>query len=259
MSFYQQNYKIVGSDMDLTYHLSPNAVLLYFQDCFANYLSSKMLASFDIVKDNLFWIISQFSLSFVGKRPVWSDTITVEIWVKEVSSIRIYVNYRIKDSEGNLSAEGESIWAIINTVTKRPFVAVDLLAERGVEINHTSIKSVAFPSQGEKVLYKEVPHLVNLTDLDFNGHMCNRSYLTVAISTAPVEFVCSYRPKHILIKFMREAFLGDELNCQVYKISDTSAFYHSIKNRQGKEICSIASEWTPNTDEQRDIALCIKR
>lgn len=259
MNFYQQSYKIVGSDMDLTYHLSPNAVLLYFQDCFANYLSSKRLAAFDIVKDDLFWIISQFSLSFIGKRPVWSDTITVEIWVKEISSIRIYVNYRIKDSEGNVSAEGESVWAIINTVTRRPFGAVDLLAERGVEINHTPVKSVALPSGGEKVLYKEVSHLVNLTDLDFNGHMCNRSYLTVAMGTAPVEFVRAYMPKRILIKFMREAFLGDELNCQVYKIGDTSAFYHCIKNQQGKEICSIASEWAPNTEEQQDIALCVKR
>lgn len=32
---YQQNYKIVRANMDITYHLPPNDVLLYFLDCCA--------------------------------------------------------------------------------------------------------------------------------------------------------------------------------------------------------------------------------
>lgn len=245
--------------MDITYHLTPNGVLLYFQDCFANYLKTQRIAAFDIIKDNLFWIISQFNMTFIGPRPIWSETISVEMWVRKISTVKLFVNFHIKNEASEIVAEGDSVWAVINTETKRPHNIAELLASRGITPDPTDIHKIHITAESEKILYKEVTHQVNMTDLDFNGHMCNRSYLNLAMGTAPIDFIRTYLPQKLSIQFKHEAFIGEELRCQVFQAKDTHQFFHSILNTEGVEICTIASEWQPNSNEEPDISTCVNR
>lgn len=261
MDFFKQTYKIVGADIDITYHVSPNAILLYFQDCFANFLSSKRLAAFDIIKDNLLWVITHFNLSFTAQRAVWSENIDVEIWIREISSARVFVNYRIKNHDNLIIAEGSSCWVIINAQTKRPINIKNLLEQVGIRPYEADVCQCRIgPSNSNPVFFKEISHQVNITDLDFNGHMCNRSYLSVAMATAPVEFIHKYVPKHIQIKFIREAFLEDELKCLVYKMENIPVFHHKLINAQGEAVCTIISEWILRDDHaEHDISQIIRR
>lgn len=152
METYIQNYKIVASDMDITYHITPNAIL---QDCFANYLSSKRLAACDLTKEGLFWVISEFNL-------------------------------------------------------------------------------------------------------DFNGHVCNRIYLSIATATAPVQFISSHDPVHVNIRFIREAFFGQDLNCTVTRGPGKDNYAHLITGEDGAEICGIHSIWAPCPVRQ-DVAAVTRR
>lgn len=245
--------------MDITYRLSPHAVLLYFQDCFANYLTAHHLAAFDIIKNQLFWIITQFGVTFTGSRPIWSENITVEIWIRKITSVKVNVNFAIHNVASEIIAEGESTWAVMHTENRRPFNVQGLLKEKGIEILPNDVIQISIPAEGEEKLCKEVCHQVNLTDLDFNGHMCNRSYLNLALSTAPIEFIRSFSPKRIQIRFIREAFLGDDLLCRVFQTDNNRIVRHSMLQANGKEVCSIISEWETNQYEVQDISEYISR
>ena len=50
---YTHRYSITAADMDTRYRMTPSAVLLYFQDCWARYMACLNLAAFDVVKQNL--------------------------------------------------------------------------------------------------------------------------------------------------------------------------------------------------------------
>lgn len=261
MKTYQQTYKVVASDMDITYHMTPNAILLYFQDCFARCLTERRLAAFDVIKQNLLWMITELDFNFVGERPLWSDNIRVEVWFSEISSIRIYVNYRIYDNAGKVFVEGSSCWIILNALTKRPFAPGQLLKEAGFEGEETPVHNLSLRKIQHKQLFMEEEHQVNVMDLDFNGHVCNRSYLSIAMATAPMEFIQKNVLKHLYIHFVREAFFKEVLKCNVYKVDEEeNVFYHSIVNSQGKEICQIYSEWKADDKEcQQDVADLINR
>ena len=261
MKTYTCNYPIVASDMDITYRMTPNAILLYFQDCFARYLTSKHLAAFDVIKDNLIWIISEIDMNYVDERPLWSDNIQVTFDFVEIGAVRIYINYQILNSQGKPFVEGSCCWAVLNSVTKRPFSAKELLESRGISVNEEVARyEVRKPVSAEKELFQKVEHQVNVTDLDFNGHVCNRSYVTIAMGTAPIDFVRTHAPKRMHIKFLRESFFGETLKCKVFKaVEGSPVFWHSVVNSQGKEICSIYSEWTSDEAEQKDVAEVINR
>lgn len=242
MEKYQQSYKILGSDMDITYHITPNAIMLYFQDCFARFLTSKRLAAFDIIKENLIWVISDFEMNFVKERPLWSSEIKVKIRFSEISTVRIYVDYWICDGNDEPFAQGTSIWAIISTETRRPVAAKGMLENAGILAEGEPMKSSIVPDVTSKKLFKEVEHTVNVTDLDFNGHVCNRTYLSLSLATQPLEFIKIYSPKYIHIKFARESFFGEMLTCKVSK-DDKLSYWYDIVNANGKNICNIYTEW----------------
>ncbi len=259
METYQQTYSILASDMDITYHITPNAIMLYFQDCFARFLTSKRLAAFDIIKENLIWVISDLELNYVKERPLWSSEIKVKIRFSEISMVRIYVDFWICDSKDEVFAQGTSIWAIINSVTKRPFPAKDMLEQGGIKTYGTPMKSEIVPDTTNKTLQKEVEHTVNVTDLDFNGHVCNRTYLSISMATLPLDFIKTYSPKYMHIKFVREAFFGEVLTCKV-STDNALTYWYDILNSNGKAICNIYSEWEDAHEcLSKDVSVLIER
>ena len=260
MSVYKQKYTIVASEMDFTYHVSPQAILLYFQDTFARYLTSKHVAAFDVIKQNLIWVITEFDLNFSKERPLWADDITVEMEFTEISSIRMYVDFRLLNKDGEEFAHGTSSWVMIDSVTKRPFAAKEMVVNAGVESSGAARTKIAGAKSSDKVFFKAENHQVNVTDLDFNGHMCNRSYVVIAMGTAPIEFIKSTSLSRMHIKFVREAFFGDLLTCNIYKAGDAEDIYwHNFVNKEGKEVCSIYSEWKRNEGEVKDVSELIQR
>ncbi|MBQ4395459.1 MAG: hypothetical protein II825_09235 [Paludibacteraceae bacterium] len=64
MNQYAHRYSLTAADMDTRYRMTPNAVLLYYQDCWARYMSCLHLAAFDVIKHNLLWIITEFNAFF---------------------------------------------------------------------------------------------------------------------------------------------------------------------------------------------------
>lgn len=256
---FELSYSVLASDMDITYHITPNAIMLYFQDCFARFLTSKRLAAFDVIKDGLIWIISDLEMKYVNERPLWSSSIKVKIRFREIASVRMYVDYWITNEDDVVFAEGTSVWAILNSETKRPFGAKELLATHGITDSGEFHQNIPVPDTSNKKLSKEVEHVVNVTDLDFNGHVCNRSYLSISMATFPLEFIKTYSPKYIHIKFTREAFFGETLKCQVSK-DENQTYWFDILNSKGKAICNVYSEWEDNHEVlSRNISEMIKR
>lgn len=260
MNIYEQKYTVLASDMDITYHITPNAIMLYFQDCFARFLTSCNLAAFDIIKRNLIWIISDLEVRFVNKRPLWSSDIKVRIRFREISTIRIYVDYWILDAQDIPFVEGTSTWAIIDSVTKRPFAAKQMLNDGGIITNDD--EKACKPrvvDTSNKVFDRDVEHLVNVTDLDFNGHVCNRTYLFISLATLPLDFIKKYSPSYINIKFTREAFFGEKLVIRISKDGDEK-YWYDVLNSQGKCACAIYTEWE-NQEEymSMDVSELVKR
>ena len=49
MNKYSQKYIVTNDCMDLNYTLRPISAIMYFQDCFARYMTTKNLAAFDVI------------------------------------------------------------------------------------------------------------------------------------------------------------------------------------------------------------------
>lgn len=256
---FSRKYTITAADIDPEYRMTVNSVLVHFQDCIALFLARHGLAAFDLAERDIMWVISDFNVSMSDRRPLWSDNIEVEVWVSEKTPLRMYVDFQLLDSEHVIFASGNSCWNTIVRSTKRIMPCDTLTASipASGERAMGEHRRQEFPQPGE--LITSMRHIINISDLDFNGHVGNRSYLAIASQTAPESYLAAHALRHVGVKFLRESFLHDELVCELYRCdAGPDRFVHLIKRADnGAAVCRIYSEWSEATD-RRNIGECLR-
>jgi len=258
MDRYIQQFTVTANDMNNQYRLTPNAVLLYFQDCFARYMSCLHLAAFDLVKQHQMWIITEFRAEMSPMDVFWADDLEVTLWASEVSTLRLYTEFVIrKTSDHSMVAQGVGCWSLLNTETHRLVPMNDVASHVPVvpELLLGSHKKNRFPQDGE--LMKKVLHTVNLLDLDFNGHMNNRSYLSIAMLTATDAFFSQNRPLSFDIHWMHETFENDVVACELFGVGENQ-YLHRLTKSNGEVAAEIFSTWA-NIPQPVDVSEVIER
>lgn len=258
MDRYIQRFTVTANDMNNQYRLTPHAVLLYFQDCFARYMSCLHLAAFDLVKQHQMWIITEFRAEMNPVDVFWTHDLEVTLWVSEISALRFYTEFNIcKVSDRSAVAQGMGCWSLLNTETHRLVPMTDLANRVSVvpELTLGPHKKRRFPQVGEPI--KKVLHTVNLLDLDFNGHMNNRSYLSIAMLTATDIFLAQNRPISFDIHWMHETFENDVVACELFKVGERQ-YVHRLSKSNGDVAAEIFSTWE-SMPIQTDISEVIER
>lgn len=244
--------------MNKDYRLSPAAVLLYFQESYARFMGCLHLAAFDLAKENRMWIITEMSAEMTEADTFWGDDVEVTVWVSEITPLRVYSDYQVNNADsGALIAKGTSCWNLMNGETRKledtasvaPYITVQ------PEMMTESHKKVRFPRDGE--MLKVVSHTVNQLDLDFNGHVNNRSYVNIAMLTVPDKFIVAHRTRRFTVHWLHETYLGETLTCTLYDLSD-GAYMHKLTRADGTVAAEILSEWEPLANTV-DVSVVAKR
>lgn len=241
MSKYIQNYIITNDAMDINYRLRPISVIMYFQDCFARYMTKNNLAAFDIADKDLYWVIAGFNIEFKDELPFWSEEIEVASWLSEVSKLKIYSDFELKHN-GKIFASGDACWFILNSNTKRPHTTARLFdnIKTTEEYSLGEHKKFTLPDLKEEIT--SVVHQTNLSDIDFNNHVNNKSYLNLVETTADENFKNSHVLKKLSVKYNKESYLGDILTCIAYKTGASNSYFHKI-TKNNVSVCEVITRW----------------
>ncbi|MBP3846122.1 hypothetical protein J6I39_00055 [bacterium] len=245
MSKYSHSYNVILDNMDLNeYRLRPISAIMYLQDAFARYCATRQMAAYDLFPKNLYWIVSEFNIEFLSKTPFWSEEISTEIWISEITKLKIYTDFKLY-YKGEVFAQGNGCWFILDKETKRP-VKTDIITEH-FEICPEFVlgehSKFTLGEITEKI--NEINHKNNLSDLDFNKHVNNKSYINIAEAASSDEFKKSHTLKRLNIKFNRESFLDDVLVCTTYKTQTPDTYAHII-TKDENSICEIQTSWAKN-------------
>ncbi len=252
---YRHSYTATASDITPQYRLAPNAILMYFQDSFARLMTIHNVAAFDIVKQRRMWVITEIQMDIKPTITYWSEEFIVELWVSELTSLRIYCDFRLirKDNE-QLIASGSSQWNILNLDTKR-LESTNFLADKLTvvpELMVASHKKVRFPNSTSFDMQME--HRATRLDLDFNFHVSNRSYVSLALLTMPDDVLASQTLSSLTVHWLHETYLGDTLTCRTSHLDDGS-YLHKLTNAEGMVVSELMSRWKPQVaaDDVSDV------
>lgn len=221
--------------MDPEYRLRYEGILSFFQDVVATYLETENLAAFQIRPDGRMWIISEITARVTDRLPVWMEKVFVTISPTEVSSLKMYFDYSLANADGKVFADGSSCWSIMDIESGRPVRLSDFIRFVGENsIRHTknllpAVTDAAFEEQ----------HRVTAYDLDFNYHLNNIRYVTMALASVPVDVVRHGAMSNLIIRFMRQCFADEILTCRYSSADFTDEVGCSIVNQEGQEVCRV--------------------
>lgn len=127
------------------------------------------------------------------------------------------------DGEGNLLAENQTAWALLDFETGRPLRSSsfrhELPALGGewtpfVDPSRIRISEAQEPCGGREV---------RLSDLDVNRHMNNTVYADAALDCFPEEVLCSAGVDTMLLRYQYQARLGETISLRRGRRTTVSA------------------------------------
>ena len=252
MEIYSHNYSVILDDMDLNgYRLKPISAIMYLQDAFARMCATKHLAAYDLFPKNLYWVIAELNMEFTSQLPFWSQEVKVDIWISELTALKIYTDFRLY--LGNtLLAKGNGLWFILDQITHR-LVKTDIVAA-SFETHKELVSGEHKRFSMEKPLdtFSSIEHTMNLSDIDFNGHVNNKSYITVADASMPLDFKKNHTLAKLYISFKQESFMGDTLSCSTYRTQSPDTYVHKL-TRGNDTVCDIQSCWKKKNGKEETI------
>lgn len=239
---FQKTYTVRSVEMDSNYRLKKIEISRYFQETFALFCKENEFAAFDLVNDNLIWVLSQMHIEFNEEMPKWSEDVSTTIWISEIGKLKIYVDFEIT-YKGKCVARGDSLWFILNSITKRPINPAPILKNVKVcnELAFGEHSKFDLVEDGEFICDKTFN--VRIFDLDFNKHMNNICYASFAMHTVPVEILTSANVKSYKIKFLKECFLDDEIDCKMYQNGEKMYFLLTRLN-DNTDVCKLEIKLT---------------
>ena len=250
---FRQDYRITCNDMDSEYRMTPESILNLSQDTIAAFLTTRHLAAFDLQKEGFTWVLSEYTIDLCGALPLWRERLEVVVSPSEISSFKLHFDYRILNKDGDTVITGTSIWSIINVQTGRP----EQIAEHCRVCGETAVRHPRIVVKAVSHSDIEFKYITNISDIDFNGHVHNVSYLKIALSVIPFEMSRTKIIKSLTIKFIRQSFIDQVLICSIEKDAEVQSARSSISNEQGQEVCRMSV--TMQDVESRDFGVLVDR
>jgi len=179
---YSETYRIGLSHIAPNYLLKPHALAGFFQESFSHYSALKKLAAFDLVKQNLKWVIAGVNIKHLSELPYWCEIVRTDIWISEVKKLRLYIDFEIFCGD-RLVAQGDSCWFILNEKSRPQ--PIEQIASPFTVCPQRVFEQRVLPHPTAGIFQSKVEHQVTLSDLDFNHHVNNLSYISIALQTLP--------------------------------------------------------------------------
>ena len=244
MKRYFYEYSLTVADIDVSNRMSAGAVLSYFQDTIARFLSEARVSAIDLLPEGRTWMILGFHGYLDEQMPAWPGTVQVEVFLSEITAMKAYVDYVFRDAQGNVFAQGTSLWVMIDIHTRKPVPCSEVerfMAQYDPQ-NRVSHPRYHFFNEGKFGGKAKTEHRVTRLETDFNGHMNNRDYLRLALSVIDPAATAGRTIREIHLKFLQECVAGEMLDC-LCDVEEGGEITIRIAKPDGTPACLVSTVW----------------
>jgi len=182
------------------------------------------------------WVLSRLALE-MNDLPCQYEPFTIETWVENVYRLFTDRNFAVVNKEGKPIAYGRSVWAMINTETRKP---VDLMAIHDGDIaGYICDKECPIEKPSRIKVSSQEPVLelpVKYSDLDINGHVNSIRYIEHILDLFPVEVFMKKRVHRFEMAYVAETLANDRMAFYMDKVDDDH-FDIEVRKNQQEVVC----------------------
>ena len=187
-------------------------------------------------KEHYTWVLSRLALEMYDL-PMQYESFTIETWVENVYRLFTDRNFAVLNKEGKAIAYAHSVWAMIDTETRKP---VDLMAIHDGDIaGYICDKDCPIDKPSRiKVSSKEPVAIlpVKYSDMDINGHVNSIRYIEHILDLFPVDAFKEKRVRRFEMAYVAETMATDTMAYYMDKVDDDN-YDIEVKKNQADVVC----------------------
>lgn len=190
----------------------------------------------ELMKDRHTWVLSRFSVE-LNRIPVTGELINISTWVNHAIKLFTTRFFSLTLPDGTALGYGRSIWAMINTETRKP---ADLLTFRDGELLNWVVTEDEKPCPIAEMktlrirnatLAREVQ--THYSDVDINGHINSMKYVEHIVNLLTREQLAR-GVKRLDIAYKSESYWGDTLSLYTEWEKDDEILLVDVKKPNGE-------------------------
>jgi acyl-ACP thioesterase len=193
----------------------------------------------DLNRSNRTWVVSRMAIEMT-RLPRLHEWITIETWIESIGRATTSRNFRIADDSGSQIGGASTIWAMIDTETRR---AVDLKTLGELEAFVAGYPSVIDPPK--KITQVEGDpvdsHTIRYSDIDFNQHANSMKYVEWLLDRFDIDWYKTHCIRRFEINFMHEVLFGETV--AIYQHTQADATLFEVKKGNLESACKMKIDW----------------
>ena len=213
--------------IDTSNSLTLNAVFDFFQEAAISHADNLGVGRGALAKENQVWILSRMSVQ-VDRRPRYGETVTVRTWPRGSDKLFILRDYDIRDAEDIPVVRARSCWLIIDMEKRRPLRPQPIIAGLPLNDGLDALPCAVCPEERANLTEKTKRRAL-YTDLDYNGHVNNVSYIRWIEDALSPGLPEKAQRMRLDINYTSEILPGEVTSILSTEIEDTAVAFEGRK------------------------------
>ena len=188
-------------------------------------------------EDDYTWVLSRLAIE-LSEMPYQYEPFTVDTWVENVYRLFTDRNFEVKDKQGRTLGYARSVWAMINTVTRKP---ADLMALHDGEISTYVCDRTCPIDKPSRIKVKSDEPVAEITakysDIDINGHFNSVRYIEHILDLFPLQKYREMRVRRFEIAYMAASYFGERLQFFMSQEDGLDNFDVEVRKESGEAVC----------------------
>ena len=209
-----------------------DTVFNFFQEAAISHAENLGVGREAMARTNQVWILSRMSV-VVNRRPQYGETVTVRTWPRGGEKLFALRDYDIRDAADNPAVQARSCWLIIDMEKRRPLRPQSLMDTMPHNEGLDAL-SAAVGLEERQSLRKIAERRALYTDVDYNGHVNNVSYIRWiedALDPALLEQAARMR---LDINYLNEILPDEVTEIWSAEIEDEAGTFYAFEGRKAQ-------------------------
>ena len=233
---WQETYPVRFGAIDKSDRLTLDSVFQFFQEAAISHAENLGVGREDMMRTKQGWILSRITV-LVDRRPNYCETITVRSWPRGWEKLFAIRDYQIKDKDDKAVVSARSAWLIVDMEKRRPLrpqAVMDYLPlNEGLEALNPDTAPVTGLTERDN-LKKIAERKALYTDLDFNGHVNNCSYVKWIEDIIDTSLLEKAGKMRLDINYLNEILGGEDIEILFAQVDDTTFAFEGRKKESGQ-------------------------
>ena len=237
-----ENRMVRFGSIDTSNSLTLNAVFNFFQEAAISHADNLGVGREALAKTNQAWILSRISV-LADRRPLYGETVTVRTWPRGSEKLFILRDFDIRGADDIPVVRARSCWLIIDAEKRRPLRPQPLIA--GLPLNEGMDALPCSSCPPERVnLTEKAERRALYTDLDYNGHVNNVSYIRWIEDVLDPGLPEKARRMRLDINYINEILPGEVTGILSTEIEGTAgeSYFGAFEGRKNQNQAAFRAE-----------------